>query len=130
MPCDPMDDPNWRARLRAMRLARKKTQKDVADHLGVNRSHISSVENGTRGIVLEKYERWLEYLGHHVEVHPSAMGLEYTGVLIPPEQDPKGRARALVEGLAEVIPHLPETLLEELEDRLERWRHRYKDPST
>ena len=60
-------------RLREMRRARKMTQVELAVHLGINRSYISDVECGKKGISLATLE--VIALGLHVKLSDLFQGL-------------------------------------------------------
>ncbi|MBU5311049.1 helix-turn-helix domain-containing protein [Tissierella carlieri] len=50
------------SQLKRMRILKNITQEEVADALDVKRNYISMLENETRAIPQDKYEKWLEYL--------------------------------------------------------------------
>lgn len=37
--------------------------KEIAEHLHIDKSYISKLENGVQGIPVHIYDKWVEYLG-------------------------------------------------------------------
>lgn len=58
-----LDDPKLGERLRAAREASQKTQKEMSDALGVARTTVVAIENGTRKIRSEELLAWARLLG-------------------------------------------------------------------
>ena len=59
-------------RLRALRLARKLTQKNLALLSGISQQHLSLLEQGRGGVELTTLQKLLDALGHELSFTPRA----------------------------------------------------------
>jgi transcriptional regulator with XRE-family HTH domain len=118
-----MDKP-LHVQLREARKAAKLTQPELAERLGyASHADISRIERGQQWLGKGVLEAWMRACGHRLAVIPgSSSGLDALAAAladIPEEQRP------VLRRIAEVMPHLPENVLEQLAHDLELWERRY-----
>ena len=65
---------NLRAELRAEIARRRIKQVDLAQDLGVSRTHLSNMLNGQRGELPDTWARLLDHLGFEMTLRPKRMG--------------------------------------------------------
>jgi transcriptional regulator with XRE-family HTH domain len=107
--------PTLVAKLRAARLAAGLSQVELAAALGYERhSDISRIERGAQAPrSLDIVDRWFEVCGRALRV------------VEPEDSEPDARAQAIAARLLQVLPALPEALVEGVEHDLDLWESRY-----
>lgn len=70
------------------------TQQQIADLLGISRSHVTNIENGVKGTTPEDVERWAAACGYEVKLVPVPVGTpdpEGLVALVSAIRDPAAR---------------------------------------
>lgn len=108
-----------------VRKHRKRTQRQVADAIGMPFQYVSDVENGKRGKGMNQFvaTKWADYLGF-----PAQTIFQYLGLY-----DPTGRTdEVMVHLRGAVMAHswvTSQRLVSDVEQQLRRTRDRSNDPT-
>lgn len=105
--------------LRTIRERLDVSQAEVAEHLGVDPSHVSNVERDRKGMPLSKVERWAERLGMKLVVVPLDVAAPEEIATLPDE------LREAILQLVRVAPLMSKEARDVIEDQLRATAKRY-----
>lgn len=108
----------WRS-LRPLRKNAGLTLEQVAVAIGASHGHLSKAERGGGSLSIEMFEAYLSVVGARLAVVTDSPGDTVVITSVPEDR------RVLVQQLADVLPHLPDSDADTLAATLRYWRARY-----